>query len=269
MAVIPGGILHRDDGARFVSPVGASVGGPVFAAKTSLADISAIIAALQDYAAAEVWAQIEMTIAPSIYQRTPSETLPFVLMQRGFSVREQRLSIAIPLQANQTNSFERLFRATSANEVRGARRRGVEVVEGGLELLSDFVPLWNETYERLGAQPTHTSDELLDLVTRFPDQARFFLARLEGQPIAATFVLLLNDVVAYSFYHVMSSKHSNANRQKAIFAHMTDRFGESSFRWLDLGPSASLHQTNEGVVFFKEGLGGVGHLRSTWTWTQF
>ena len=162
--------------------------------------------------------------------------------------------------------FEHLFRATSANEVRAARRRGVTVVEGGLELLAEFEPLWNETYSRLEAQPTHTRGELHDLLERLPDRIRIFCARLDGETVAATLALLLNDVVAYSFYHVMRADRANINGQKVIFAHMIDRLADSGYNWFDLGPSASLRQTTDGVVFFKEGLGGSGHLRTSWLW---
>lgn len=49
VAVVPGGIIKRDVGPVFVSPLGASVGGPLIL-RPLLAETSAIIEALQSYA---------------------------------------------------------------------------------------------------------------------------------------------------------------------------------------------------------------------------
>jgi hypothetical protein len=267
VALVPGGIVTSEGESRFVSPLGASFGGLVTAAKLRFGEVSEVVTALQVFAADRRWSALELTTEPWIYQRFPFETIPFVLLRHGFRIARERLTFTIPLQGTAAgNRFERLFRATSANEVRVARRRGVCVLSGGSELLSAFLPLMEETYRRLTAEPTHTPSQLQDLLVRLPDRVRIFLAVLNDEAIAGALVFLLNDVTAYSFYHVMSQRHADANGNKVVFAEMIDRFAASGFRWLDLGPSASLDDSNDSVVFFKEGLGAVGQRRSTWIW---
>ena len=266
-AVVPGSLVTDESGTRFVSPAGASVGGPASGPKLPLAEAGELVEGLQRFAVESGWNAVEMTLAPSIYHRRPSQTLPFELARRGFQMHDQRLSSAIPLHLSTGDGrFERSFRATAANEVRAARRRGAEVTEGGLDLFDNFLALFTETYDRLGATPTHHPEELRDLVVRLPEYVRIFSATLNGETIAATLVFLLNDVVAYSFYPMMGTKHANENGNKVIFADIMDRLGGRGYRWLDLGPSASFHHTNANVAFFKEGLGAVGHARTAWRW---
>lgn len=267
IALIPGGLIDDGAGIRFVSPLGASVGGPVTGLRLRLSEATPLVVALQQYAADNGWTGLEMTLPPPIYHRRPSETLSFVLLRQGFRIAKQALSLAVPIALIQgANRFERLFRATSANEVRKARRAGVTIQEGGGELLPQFAPLFDQTYLRLGSKPTHTAAELGDLLQRLPERVRIFTACVNGSAIAAILLFLLNDVAAYSFYHVMNLEHESAHGQKAIFAHVIDRLASANYRWLDLGPSASLHHTNDSVLFFKEGLGGVGQARTTWWW---
>jgi hypothetical protein len=266
-AVIPGGVVAHAEGMRFVSPLGASVGGPATGAKLPLQEALALVEALQRFARAQGWAAIQLTLGPAIYHTRPSDTLSFALLRGGFQIAEQHLTFAIPLDARAAHDrFEGLFRATAANEVRAARRKGAAVTEGGAELLADFEQPFHETYARLGVAPTHTMDELRDLATRLPDRVRIFVARRDGEVLAATLVFLLNRRVAYSFYPAMSAAHANANGNKLIFAHLIDRLADDGFAWLDLGPSASLHHVNESVAFFKEGLGALGHARTAWLW---
>jgi hypothetical protein len=267
LAVVPGGIVTEDGRARYVSPLGASVGGPVTAAKLRLSDASNLVKALQSFAAENSLQGIELTLPPTIYLRCPSETLGFVLLRHRFQIAEQRLTLAVPLSLTAgPNRFEHLFRATSANEVRSTRRLGVTISEGGVEFLPAFLALFEETYQRLGSRPTHSATELQDLLEKFPQRIRIVTATLHGRALAAILLLLLNDIVAYSFYHVMNEDGGKINAHKAIFADVIDRLADAGYRWLDLGPSASLDRANDSVVFFKEGLGAVGQLRTTWRW---
>jgi hypothetical protein len=72
--------------------------------------------------------------------------------------------------------------------------------------------------------------------------------------------------VAYTFYICTSTAHADAQGSIVAFANLLDWLGDRGFTWLDLGPGASRRKFNDGVMFFKENLGAVGHTRDRWKW---
>lgn len=264
LAVVPGGIVDRDGSLAFVSPVGASVGGPLFA-RPVLSDTLEVVEALQAYALANGWSAVEFVLGPHSYQRVPADTTAFALFTRGFRLRERELTFVVPLQADSVG-HERLFRKKQAWAVRAARRRGVDVLHGGIELLEPFATLFRETYERHGVSATHSEAEIADLLRRLPDRVEIALAARDGLALAGVLIFRLNERAAQTFYICSSSEHAREGGTVTALAAAMDRLAAEGFRALDLGPSASSRGVNEGVVFFKEGLGAVGQARDRWTW---
>jgi hypothetical protein len=267
VALVPGGLSGPDERPVFASPLGASVGGPVIATGLPAIDALDLVEALQHYARARGWAGIELTLAPPAYNRQPSDTLPFALFCRGFRLQNRWLCHLLPLASGDIELYRSLFRATAANLVRAGRRKGITVVEGGDERLDAFLAVFGDTYARHRATATHSPEEIADLLRRLPQGVRIYLAMLGETPIAGILLLLQNDRVAYALYICMSTAHARDNGNVVAFAAVLDRLAERGYRWLDLGPSASDHHFNEGVAFFKEGLGAVGHCRDRWSWS--
>jgi hypothetical protein len=266
VALVPGGIVETGGSRVFVSPLGASVGGPAVCAELDSRQMVELIAALQDYAAARGWDGLRMTLAPPIYDRRPAETLSFALSHRGFRLENRWLCHLIPLEASASARYETLFRQSQASRVRAQRRKGMTVIEGGIDQLAAFLPVFHDTYDRHGVKPTHSPAELADLLQRLPDRIRIHIAMLGDVAVAGILVFLLNSQVAYSFYICMSSQYARENGNIVIFAALVDRLAQQGYRWLDLGPSAQIGRFNDGVAFFKESIGAIGHCRDQWFW---
>ena len=77
---------------------------------------------------------------------------------------------------------------------------------------------------------------------------------------------MLNNIVANTFYICESAAHKKLCGPAVLIAHIIEQMAIEGFRYLDLGPSVSDVQFNEGVVFFKEGFGARGFCRETWRW---
>jgi hypothetical protein len=266
VALMPGGLSGPPERPVFASPLGASVGGPVLGAEFSAPDALELVEALQRYAESRGWAGIELTLAPAAYQRQPSDMLAFALFCRGFRLQHRWLCHMLPLAPDGTERYRSLFRATAGNLVRAGRRKGIAIVEGGEERLDAFLSVFHDTYARHGTTPTHTPEEIRDLLHRLPQRVRIYLAMLGDAPVAGILMFLLNSRVAYTFYICISAAHARENGNVVLFADLLDRLAEQGYRWLDLGPSAWDGNLNRGVVFFKEGLGAVGHCRDRWSW---
>jgi hypothetical protein len=266
IALLPGGIVESNGVRLFVSPVGASVGGPVISPKLDGRGTLALVEALQSYAVTERWDGLRIILAPPIYDQHPSQTLSFALFSRGFQLENRWLCHAIPLEGSHDEPYKRLFRQSQASRVRAQLRKGLRFIEGGIDVLDAFLSVLRDTYDKHRMKPTHTPEEIGDLFRRLPDRVRIHLAMLGDVPAAGILTFILNAHVAYTFYICISTEYARESGSVVAFAALIDRLARQGYRWIDLGPSAQRGRFNDGVAFFKEGLGAIGYCRDQWYW---
>jgi Acetyltransferase (GNAT) domain len=266
VALLPGGISGTKERPTFCSPVGASFGGPAVRAELRGKFALDLIDALQSYAREQRWAAIEITLPPPCYSFETSGLIEFALFCRGFRVVHRWLCPMLSLTPGSQNSYERTFRSRQITYVRAAKRKGMIVIESGLDALDDFLRVFHDTYARHGVAATHTPEEIQDLLQRFPDQVRIHLAMLHEIPVAGLLVFKLTASVAYTFYICSNSTYAHEHGASFVIAELIDRLSNAGFRYIDFGPSASDQKFNKGVSFFKEGLGATGQCRDQWLW---
>lgn len=266
LALIPGGLTGEPGRPLFASPVGASVGGPVIGPRTRTAQGIALVTALQDYAVERGWSGLQLTLAPPIYNLRTQDLLPFSLFARGFQLRHRWNCYMLPVDRDGGEPYIKLYRQSQASLTRAARRRGVSAIEGGSELLQAFVPIFRETYERHGAAPTHSVEEIADLLARFPKQISLVIARGGDIAAAGLLVMRLNSRVAYTFYICSPTTHYDEHGSLVAFAALLQFLADQGYDWLDTGPGAWDGNFNDGVVSFKESIGATGHCRDCWYW---
>jgi serine/alanine adding enzyme len=80
------------------------------------------------------------------------------------------------------------------NQVRKAQKEGLVAVEGGAELVGEFYQVFAENMRDLGT-PVYPQRLFSEVVTRFRNEARVFVVRHNGQPVAASLVMRWRDVV--------------------------------------------------------------------------
>lgn len=266
VAIVPGGLQRGECEERFVSPVGASVGGPCFGEVLSLGLAVDTVAALQSFAQEQRWESISMTLPPRVYEREPNDTLGFALHHRGFRLETRQLCFTMPLRDREP---ETLFHKGALQRLVAARRAGLQTRIGGAELLEAFTPLFCETYERLGSNATHSIAELSYILTALPARTKLCVAFDADTPVAGLLVFFVAPNAATVFYTCSTRANSSGSRGLILaFADMIADVKAADLEYLDLGPSASTDRINEGVVVFKEGLGAQGQARDAWLWTR-
>ncbi len=265
VALLPGGLEGPAERPMFTSPLGASIGGFVVAPELSASLAVGLVKAVQAYVRQCGWAGIRMTLPPSYYHDDTAGPLGFALFCGGFKLEHRWLSPVLQLTP-EPDAFERSYKTRQISPVRAARRKGLRCVETGVEGIAEFLTVFRDTYARHGAAPTHSEDEVRDLLTRFPDRVRIHLAMLDDIAVAALLVFHLTKTVANTFYICRNAGHLGDNGPAFVIADAMDRLGAAGFRYLDLGPSASDHNFNAGNTFFKEGLGAIGQCRDRWRW---
>jgi len=266
LALLPAA-LEEDRGHLFLkSPYGASIGGFVLPLALKIATMLQIVRELQIYVLTQGLTGIELRIGPNSYLHNPNDLVPFSLMAHRFAPVHRWLLFMVPIEGPPETLLDRLLSKGKRYDVRANLRKGLqprEVDSGGLD---DFSTLLSETYDRFGSLPTHTREELVDLISRLPGKVRLFLCAYEGIEIAGVLLLVLNNIVANTFYICESAAHKTLCGPTVLIAHIIEQMATEGFRYLDLGPSVSDLHFNEGVVFFKEGFGTRGFCRETWRW---
>jgi hypothetical protein len=262
-ALIPGAVSA--DGV-FVSPAGASVGGPAVAKSITAEASLHLVQALQLYSASAGWQGIEITLPPPVYHDEPDQTIEFALYRSGFELVDRSMPLLIPLDHKGDDQYQRLFRQSQRSYVRACRRKGVTVTEAGVEALGEFLELFAETYDRLQALPTHTSQDIETLFYRVPTGLRIWLAKVEGKTIAGVLLFILNHNICTTFYICDSASHREFHGVTVLLAEVADVLASRGFRYIDLGPSASSTHFNHAVVNFKESLGARAFCRDRWRW---
>jgi hypothetical protein len=262
-AVIPGALSA--DGI-FVSPAGASIGGPAVKKSLSAKVCMRLVEALQLYCNSAGWQGIEITLPPPVYNEEPDQAIEFAFHVQGFQLVHRSMPLLISLDHKTDDYYQRLFRPSHRSKVRAGRRKGVGVAETGIEGLEGFLNLLAETHARLGSLPTHTPEEIESLFHRLPGRVRIWSAKLEETTIASTLLFVLNRNVCNTFYICDSASHREFHGVTVLFAEAIDVLAKRGFRYLDLGPSASGAHFNRGVVSFKESLGARAFCRDRWRW---
>jgi Acetyltransferase (GNAT) domain len=262
-AVIPGALSA--DGI-FVSPAGASIGGPAVKKSLPAKVCMHLVEALQLYCNSAGWQGIEITLPPPVYNEEPDQAIEFALHVQGFQLVHRSMPLLISLDHKTDDYYQRLFRPSHRSKVRAGRRKGVGVAETGIEGLEGFLKLLAETHARLGSLPTHTPEEIGSLFHRLPGRVRIWSAKLEETTIASTLLFVLNRNVCNTFYICDSASHREFHGVTVLFAEAIDVLAKRGFRYLDLGPSASGAHFNRGVVSFKESLGARAFCRDRWRW---
>jgi len=266
LALVPGGPRETGDGTVYISPLGASFGGPALAQGMPVSRLLAMIQALQEYVLARGFAGVDMTLAPPVFAPRDADALTFALFARGFRLANRWLCSMLDLKRADAPRYEKCFNKTKATLVRGAKRKGMELVETGVEGLPHFLEVFNDTYRRHGAAPTHSPEEIAWLLEHLPDRVRLFLAMLDGRCAAGVLTMALSPEAVYTFYICISEALSRENGAPFLFAGLADLLAGRGVRWLDLGPSCRDGNFNAGVTFFKDSLGCEGHCRDRWSW---
>lgn len=84
------------------------------------------------------------------------------------------------------------------NVIRNAEKKGVKVVQGGIELLDDYIKIDNDTWERSGKKSV-ISDYCKKLLEDMPEFVKIYMAYYEGEPQSGA-IYLQNKQMSYYMY---------------------------------------------------------------------
>ncbi len=196
---------------------------------------------------------------PHIYTAVPAEEDLYVMFRMGAEVTGCHLSSALSLRA------PRLINESTRQAISATRASGVRV-----SVSDDYATFWRMLEERLmerhGVMPVHTLDEMLLLVSRFPENIRLYPAGRDHAGAGAVVYL------AGRTAHVQYIATTEEGRRERMLPLLLDTIAEvytGDYDYLDFGASTtdSGRTLNEGLLMQKSGLGARGVVYPTYTIT--
>lgn len=261
-AVLPAAAGDGDAEGGLGSPYGGSFGGFATAPGLGAAACDALVGALADYARAEGFASVWLSSRPAPY-RIHGDGVEFALARRGATVVRREVTHIADLSGREEDVQARV-RGTSRRGARKAERLGTTVREGTAEDLRAFHDLLAADRARLDAAPTHTLADLRFLFAARPGDLTLLLAENAAEPVGGILLFRATARIALSFYTARSDSPRAERCMNLLTEQALLRCRAAGCTGLDYGTSSIGGVLNEGLAGFKEGFGGVPHVRETW-----
>ncbi|WP_165984626.1 peptidoglycan bridge formation glycyltransferase FemA/FemB family protein [Streptomyces sp. YIM 98790] len=184
----------------------------------------------------------------------------------GFGDVQPRYVFQIPLKGRSLEEIQKDFNQLWRRNIKKAEKSGVEVVQGSY----DDLPVWQELYEVTAERDRFRPRPLMYFQRMWkalnaetagvgePDRMRLYLARHEGEVIAATTMLIVGGHVWYSYgasaNHKREVRPSNAVQWRMI----QDAHAMGAHVYDLRGIGDALVETDHlfGLIQFKVGTGG-------------
>lgn len=245
------------DERRVVSHPGITYGGVVHRGSLGGPAMIRAMAEIRDHYSRAGFRTLRYKVVPDIYHRRPSSDDVYALVHVGARLYRCDLSCAIDL-ADRAPRSERRRRGE-----RRALKEGVEIAVGSERLEDFWVVLEENLATRHGVRPTHSIDEMRDLLSVVPESLEIVTARIGGAVVAGV-VLFKTPRVVHAQYIASTDEGRASSALDAVFEDCIRRAKASSARFFDFGISTEDEGRllNAALHKFKSefGGGGVVHL---------
>jgi lipid II:glycine glycyltransferase (peptidoglycan interpeptide bridge formation enzyme) len=179
----------------------------------------------------------------------------------GFSVGQPQYVFQVPLQGRSEEDVLAGMNQLWRRNIKKAAKSGVEVTQGTREDLPEFHRIYAETAQRDGFTPRPLAyfQKMFDvLLAEDPDRIRLYLARHEGDLVAATTWVRVGDHTWYSYgastTHKRDVRGSNAVQWRMIQDAMSA--GASVYDLRGITDTLDENDPHIGLIQFKVGTGG-------------
>jgi serine/alanine adding enzyme len=158
--------------------------------------------------------------------------------------KRHKVAMRLALAATAERQWEALDRKVR-NQVRKGEKSQLEVLVGGAELVAEFYTVFAHNMRDLGT-PVYARSFFDEVLRTFPDNARVFVVRHGGQPVAGSIVYWHRSMIEVPWASALrSSNPLSAN--VLLYWHMLKFSVERGFSVFDFGRSTP----NEGTFHFK------------------
>lgn len=255
-AVLPANVA----GDTLYSHQGLTYGGLLLDKKATVEDVLECFDSLNSWLRENGISKVVYKALPWIYQQYPSEEDLYALT---WKCKAQLISRDISSSIVIDNKLK--FAESRKSGIRKALSLNVEVVES-----NDVDVFWHVLEDNLGnrynAKPVHTASEMKLLMSRFPNNIKLYVAKMNGEIVGGTLIYVTPQVVhtQYISASVEGKKHGALD---LLFDYIINKV-YANCRYFDFGKSTEQGGAylNEPLIFQKEGFGGRGVCYDWYQW---
>lgn len=255
-AVLPANVA----GDTLYSHQGLTYGGLLLDKKATVEDVLECFDSLNSWLRENGISKVVYKALPWIYQQYPSEEDLYALT---WKCKAQLISRDISSSIVIDNKLK--FAESRKSGIRKALSLNIEVGES-----NDVDGFWHILEDNLGnrynAKPVHTSSEMKLLMSRFPNNIRLYVAKMNGEIVGGTLIYVTPQVVhtQYISASVEGKKHGTLD---LLFDYIINKV-YANCRYFDFGKSTEQGGAylNEPLIFQKEGFGGRGVCYDWYQW---
>lgn len=255
-AVLPANVA----GDTLYSHQGLTYGGLLLDKKATVEDVLECFDSLNSWLRENGISKVVYKALPWIYQQYPSEEDLYALT---WKCKAQLISRNIASTIVIDNKLK--FAESRKSGIRKALSLNIEVGES-----NDVDGFWHVLEDNLGnrynAKPVHTASEMKLLMSRFPNNIKLYVAKMNGEIVGGTLIYVTPQVVhtQYISASVEGKKHGALD---LLFDYIINKV-YANFRYFDFGKSTEQGGAylNEPLIFQKEGFGGRGVCYDWYQW---
>jgi hypothetical protein len=255
-AVLPANVA----GDTLYSHQGLTYGGLLLDKKATVEDVLECFDSLNSWLRENGISKVVYKALPWIYQQYPSEEDLYALT---WKCKAQLISRNIASTIVIDNKLK--FAESRKSGIRKALSLNIEVGES-----NDVDGFWHVLEDNLGnrynAKPVHTASEMKLLMSRFPNNIRLYVAKMNGEIVGGTLIYVTPQVVhtQYISASVEGKKHGALD---LLFDYIINKV-YANCRYFDFGKSTEQDGAylNEPLIFQKEGFGGRGVCYDWYQW---
>lgn len=255
-AVLPANVA----GDTLYSHQGLTYGGLLLDKKATVEDVLECFDSLNSWLRENGISKVVYKALPWIYQQYPSQEDLYALT---WKCKAQLISRDISSTIVIDNKLK--FAESRKSGIRKALSLNIEVGES-----NDVDGFWHVLEDNLGnrynAKPVHTASEMKLLMSRFPNNIKLYVAKMNGEIVGGTLIYVTPQVVhtQYISASVEGKKHGALD---LLFDYIINKV-YANCRYFDFGKSTEQGGAylNEPLIFQKEGFGGRGVCYDWYQW---
>ena len=255
-AVLPANVA----GDTLYSHQGLTYGGLLLDKKATVEDVLECFDSLNSWLCENGISKVVYKALPWIYQQYPSQEDLYALT---WKCKAQLISRDISSSIVIDNKLK--FAESRKSGIRKALSLNIEVGES-----NDVDGFWHVLEDNLGnrynAKPVHTASEMKLLMSRFPNNIKLYVAKMNGEIVGGTLIYVTPQVVhtQYISASVEGKKHGALD---LLFDYIINKV-YANCRYFDFGKSTEQGGAylNEPLIFQKEGFGGRGVCYDWYQW---
>ena len=255
-AVLPANV----SGDTLYSHQGLTYGGLLLDKKATVEDVLECFDSLNSWLRENGISKVVYKALPWIYQQYPSQEDLYALT---WKCKAQLISRNIASTIVIDNKLK--FAESRKSGIRKALSLNIEVGES-----NDVDGFWHVLEDNLGnrynAKPVHTASEMKLLMSRFPNNIKLYVAKMNGEIVGGTLIYVTPQVVhtQYISASVEGKKHGALD---LLFDYIINKVYVNC-RYFDFGKSTEQGGAylNEPLIFQKEGFGGRGVCYDWYQW---